>query len=886
VNALQNSTSISNKDKVKELLQLDQRINHCPSVDSATYAIFLRKLGVAYFNATDYSRAVQYTLKSEQILRKVTERSSANVQDLSDCYFNLQIYYDSLGEVLLQGEAMDSCLAIDSRINSDYYNSCFSIGSKIRHLFNKGDYFLCLKYCTLGETLIQQHYHYRDSFDILFYIQTYKVDALVLLKDFINAERILLHKVSDCQPPARRKYLGTVYGLLGLEHKLKGDRDKSIYYFKECYKYNIAVGYNKGCAEALNNIGDQYLQLPLQLNEALAYSKKALKYSDQTDSIFAFNNIANVHVQKGSFDSAFAFFQRAFDCIAMGMTIKDLVHGKLGQDISNKTTEYLTRVILDLGDAFLQQYKSSQRHDALSHAYSIYREADQLLGRIRSEQLEFESKLFWRSHLSRLYEHAIEVSFLNKDTAGAFYFFEKSRAVLLSDQLNERQLLTEKEITSQTELRKRILALENELNVLDKSSARYYEAQKDLLKKEQELEHLINLRKDNRPVYWNLHDTVSTVAEIRRNLLKDFGGLIEIFSGKTAAYILAIGQKQMYLSKIDLRAFDSLSALYESYISHPDLLNSRFDSFISVSHALYSLIFQGIDLPGGRIIISPNGKYFPFEALVTSVRPLTYFVDNHAISYTYSARYLLNTFNSSVSEHSPTFLGIAPVKFVKRPELTGSDLSLKKIRGYFNQVVNYFGTDASKGKFLNEFYKYKIIQLYTHGTDSGYGAEPMIYFSDSALSLSDLLPDQKPATHLIVLSACETASGRVYSGEGVFSFNRGFAALGIPSCVSNLWQVGNKATYRLTELFYKYLAKGLPLDVALQKAKQEFRETAKVGEEKLPYYWAAPILVGKTDPIPLQAKARWGLIAGVAFLASILVSGWLIRKRKVLRNRR
>jgi hypothetical protein len=37
---------------------------------------------------------------------------------------------------------------------------------------------------------------------------------------------------------------------------------KSIYYFKECYKYNIAVGYNKGCAEALNKIGDHVPPAP------------------------------------------------------------------------------------------------------------------------------------------------------------------------------------------------------------------------------------------------------------------------------------------------------------------------------------------------------------------------------------------------------------------------------------------------------------------------------------------------------------------------------------------------------------------------------------------------------------------------------------------------
>jgi CHAT domain-containing protein len=123
----------------------------------------------------------------------------------------------------------------------------------------------------------------------------------------------------------------------------------------------------------------------------------------------------------------------------------------------------------------------------------------------------------------------------------------------------------------------------------------------------------------------------------------------------------------------------------------------------------------------------------------------------------------------------------------------------------------------------------------------------------------------------------------LYTGEGVFSFNRSFAALGIPSSVANLWKVDNEATYKLTELFYKYMSKGMPLDVALQKAKKEFRDQASTGENKLPYYWAAPILVGKSDVIPLQKKSDWDLFTCLAFLTSFIFSGWTIRKTKILR---
>ena len=87
------------------------------------------------------------------------------------------------------------------------------------------------------------------------------------------------------------------------------------------------------------------------------------------------------------------------------------------------------------------------------------------------------------------------------------------------------------------------------------------------------------------------------------------------------------------------------------------------------------------------------------------------------------------------------------------------------------------------------------------------------------------------------MSACETGKGKLLPGEGVFSFNRGFAALGISSSVSNLWSVDDQSTYQLTELFYKYLARDIPIDLALQKAKLDFLQTAS-RQNQLPYYWA------------------------------------------------
>jgi CHAT domain-containing protein len=147
------------------------------------------------------------------------------------------------------------------------------------------------------------------------------------------------------------------------------------------------------------------------------------------------------------------------------------------------------------------------------------------------------------------------------------------------------------------------------------------------------------------------------------------------------------------------------------------------------------------------------------------------------------------------------------------------------------------------------------------------------------LYLSDLITAVRPVTQLVILSACETAKGKLYQGEGIFSFNRGFAALGIPAAVSNLWSVENESTYLITELFYKYLSQGLATDVALQKAKIEFMNSSSTKEKTLPFFWAGSILTGKVDTLKHNPKFPWikFSVAAILVLATIYVAGKRIR---------
>lgn len=95
-------------------------------------------------------------------------------------------------------------------------------------------------------------------------------------------------------------------------------------------------------------------------------------------------------------------------------------------------------------------------------------------------------------------------------------------------------------------------------------------------------------------------------------------------------------------------------------------------------------------------------------------------------------------------------------------------------------------------------------------------------------------------THMVVLSACETALGEVQIGEGVYGFQKAFQEAGVPLIVMSLWRVDDQATQLLFSHFYRLLLQLKKPREAFQLAQAEVRK-----QYPHPYYWAAFVMTGQ-----------------------------------------
>jgi CHAT domain-containing protein/predicted negative regulator of RcsB-dependent stress response len=880
------SQTLSPSNRVAPLLDSLRKLKERPSINDSIYTKLLRKIGWAYIDQSDHITGIKYFHKAINVITGNISKPGINSKELIKSYYWLSTFYDTLNNIKEKIKALDSCISVSQRLNASSEFECIrSLETRAAHYFDLGDYHRCITDAALCEQLAWK-YTAMNANDkknaeagtmVALTSIGWLIESLAGLKKFKEAEDFFKNKMETFKKAGLLRYQGFAYSQMAQLEVHKGNYSQALLFFNKAIDIEKRGGSAFTCKQILNAIGHDIFFKQGDESKALQFYKKALAYTnrehqkerdDSIETLQILSRIGNLYVKQGDFDVAFAHYQKAFDMVRRGMTEKDILN--VEQVGTFKKVHLIAGLVIDKGNAFLEKYKQHKKPADVREAIRIYKVADKLLVLIRANHFDLQSKLFWRSQSRRLYEQAIESCHLSGDANEAFYFFEKSRAVLLNEQLAQHNALSIQDIASQVQLKKRMLSLEREVQLTEPDSKKRLDIENRLFLTRQEIDRLTAIIKAKNPLYYQavLDTAVISIAGVRKIILKDHQALLEIFSGDSAVYALLITTDKIVLQKINKVSFESTVKEYITFFENPGLLNKDFGSYKITAHRLYKLLFQNLAVPVGRIIISPDERGFPFESLIVK-DPLAspvYFLNEHAVSYTYSARYLMNSFTSGITGSWGEFMGVAPVHFQQSLyALPGSDRSIERIGSYFKTAQNLLATNASKNNFIKHFSNYKIIQVYTHAAASGNTQEPIIHFADSALYLSDLIAENKPVTRLIVLSACETGNGQFYSGEGVFNFNRGFAAYGIPSAITNLWSVDNHATYRLTELFYKYLSQTMPVDIALQLAKKEFIQTGSLLEQ-LPYYWAAAILTGRTDaPVIKQdhSKITYLLIAGI-----------------------
>ncbi|MEW5974218.1 MAG: CHAT domain-containing protein [Acidobacteriota bacterium] len=96
---------------------------------------------------------------------------------------------------------------------------------------------------------------------------------------------------------------------------------------------------------------------------------------------------------------------------------------------------------------------------------------------------------------------------------------------------------------------------------------------------------------------------------------------------------------------------------------------------------------------------------------------------------------------------------------------------------------------------------------------------------------------------LVVLSACQTALGSQFKGEGLVGLTRGFMYAGAPRVMASLWSVDDRATAELMKRFYERLLRDQERPAAALRAAQ-----VSMWKEKRwrpPYFWAGFAMQGE-----------------------------------------
>jgi CHAT domain-containing protein len=281
---------------------------------------------------------------------------------------------------------------------------------------------------------------------------------------------------------------------------------------------------------------------------------------------------------------------------------------------------------------------------------------------------------------------------------------------------------------------------------------------------------------------------------------------------------------------------------------HNIVVRSR-RNFYGSARKLYDLVIRPAvaDLTKSKIktlVFVPDGAFrnVPLSALHNGQH---YLIEDYSIALTPGLQLLnprplahakLKTIAAGLTKRVDGFAGL---------DYVASELEEIAGRGQNRILVNQEFTSEALKKEI-QYSDYPIVHIATHGQFSSSLEDTFLLAWNDRIHINELSnilqtrnSDPEKAIELLVLSACETATGDSRAALGM----AGIAVrAGAKSTLATLWSVNDQATAKLMRDFYAELAdQHLPKAEAVRQAQLNLLHNRWY---KHPFYWAPYVLLG------------------------------------------
>lgn len=761
-----------------------------------------------------------------------------------------------------------------------------------KNLFETGDYSKSVYHFEIAEKLFLNLKNYKGL--VISYNNAYNAYNAIkteksrkkLLKNLLKADSLSnKYNFSYNTKYTSKRALGKYYTSYETRDTIKGQL-----YLNDALLLALEKKDSSKVSETYSNIGLLYDDT--NPKKSISYHKKALKYSNNNNQkaiIYSNLGLNNVHLRK------------------LQLAIKQqhkAVHFLTGNDFKTLNSiqqkevlkEYYTdanlwKILSNLSESYLVSYEYTKDKVDLKNAIKYSLITDDLIDIYNNNIEDIDSRLVWRKAATEIYSRSLRASFLANDFTSAFRFMEKNKALILYEENATRKQKQALQLPENLVLKE--LSLQQSIQNL--SSKKEQNNQTEIANLKNTLSSFRDSLQTAFPNYTSKVEKYipKPVVEIQEEL-KENQAILEyhitigvgfgIYPNPNKAYGILITKEEKLL--FEIKNMDSIKMTIEKYLKQsrtPLITNLDKESYKKDSHTIFKALFP-VEIreliKNKELTIIPDNylNEISFESLITSneVGQNKYLILHNQINYQYSYTFHhKNKATEHLMDKEHDFIAFAPVSFEnsKLPKLQNSIDEVENIATYFDGKA-YMNGNATKQAFMNTLGNAKIIHLATHANAND-SIVPWIAFSDGKVYLDELSLYQNNAS-LVVLSACNTSTGKIETGEGTMSLSRGFFYGGAQSSISSLWKADDKATVTIMNDFYKNLSEGQSKGTALHNSKLNYLNT-HYGYELSPYYWAPFVLTGDTSPLPEDSFIFYYVIGFLLIGISIIL---YIRKQK------